>query len=144
MPQVPRYSFEIDVNVAWGDMDALGHVNNVTYARYFETVRAEFFLNLKRRHNFEMPADRAMFMTSLHINYRRQLVFPARLTLTLGIVEVHARSLVLGCSMWDGEGQCVADGESHHIWIDLQRTRPTRMPPDFQRVAQELMFQEDD
>ena len=85
MPQVPRYSFEIDVNVAWGDMDALGHVNNVTYARYFETVRAEFFLNLKRRHNFEMPADRAMFMTSLHINYRRQLVFPARLTLTLGI-----------------------------------------------------------
>ena len=31
--------FELDIPVRWGDMDALGHVNNIMYFRYFEQVR---------------------------------------------------------------------------------------------------------
>ena len=29
-------------NVQWGEMDALGHVNNVQFIRYFETARVNF------------------------------------------------------------------------------------------------------
>ena len=29
----------VEIPVAWGDMDAMGHVNNVVYFRYFETAR---------------------------------------------------------------------------------------------------------
>jgi acyl-CoA thioester hydrolase len=32
--------------VAWGDMDAFGHVNNVTYFRWFESVRIHFFATI--------------------------------------------------------------------------------------------------
>ena len=28
----------VDIPVAWGEMDAFGHVNNVMYFRYFETA----------------------------------------------------------------------------------------------------------
>jgi acyl-CoA thioester hydrolase len=31
------------VAVAWGDMDALQHVNNLVYLRWFETARIAFF-----------------------------------------------------------------------------------------------------
>lgn len=33
--------------VAWGEMDALQHVNNVVYFRYFETARIDYFAHLK-------------------------------------------------------------------------------------------------
>ena len=33
------YPVRIAVPVAWGEMDAMGHVNNVVYLRYFESVR---------------------------------------------------------------------------------------------------------
>ena len=36
----------VEVPVAWGDMDALGHVNNAVYFRYFETARIRFFAEL--------------------------------------------------------------------------------------------------
>ena len=29
----------MEIPVAWGDMDAFQHVNNVTYFRYFESIR---------------------------------------------------------------------------------------------------------
>lgn len=35
----------VSIPVAWGEMDALGHVNNVAYFRYFETARVAFVLD---------------------------------------------------------------------------------------------------
>ncbi|MGL4640770.1 MAG: acyl-CoA thioesterase, partial [Shewanella sp.] len=35
-----------EIPVAWGEMDALQHVNNVVYFRYFETARIDFFNRL--------------------------------------------------------------------------------------------------
>jgi len=32
-----------EIPVAWGEMDAFNHVNNVVYFRYFETARIEYF-----------------------------------------------------------------------------------------------------
>ena len=33
----------IELPVVWGDMDAYGHVNNIIYFRYFESVRIAYF-----------------------------------------------------------------------------------------------------
>ena len=34
--------FELEIAIRWGDMDAMGHVNNTVYFRYFETIRIEW------------------------------------------------------------------------------------------------------
>jgi acyl-CoA thioester hydrolase len=36
----------VEIPVAWGEMDALQHVNNVFYFRYFETARIAYFEKL--------------------------------------------------------------------------------------------------
>ena len=36
----------VEIPVAWGDMDAMGHVNNAVYFRYFETARISCFADL--------------------------------------------------------------------------------------------------
>ena len=33
----------IELPVVWGEMDAYGHVNNIIYFRYFESVRIAYF-----------------------------------------------------------------------------------------------------
>ena len=38
-----NYPVVLDVCVAWGDMDALGHVNNARYFSYFESARLAYF-----------------------------------------------------------------------------------------------------
>ena len=37
------FSFIIDLKVDWGDMDALQHVNNIEYFKYFQTARIAYF-----------------------------------------------------------------------------------------------------
>jgi acyl-CoA thioester hydrolase len=37
------YPVVIEIPVAWGEMDAFGHVNNIIYFRYFESARIAYF-----------------------------------------------------------------------------------------------------
>jgi acyl-CoA thioester hydrolase len=37
------YPVTIEIPVAWGEMDAFQHVNNVVYFRYFESARIAYF-----------------------------------------------------------------------------------------------------
>lgn len=39
---IAQYPVVVEVPVAWGEMDAYGHVNNIVYFRYFETARIAY------------------------------------------------------------------------------------------------------
>ena len=41
-----NYPVTIQIPIAWGEMDAFQHVNNVAYFRYFESVRIAYFEQL--------------------------------------------------------------------------------------------------
>ena len=39
--QTKKLTLEMVIPIRWGDMDAMGHVNNTIYFRYLEIVRIE-------------------------------------------------------------------------------------------------------
>lgn len=43
IPALESFPVVLTQNVLWGDMDALQHVNNTVYFRYFEDVRLAYF-----------------------------------------------------------------------------------------------------
>ena len=43
LEKLEEYPVRVEIPVAWGEMDSLGHVNNIVYFRYFETARMEYF-----------------------------------------------------------------------------------------------------
>ena len=44
-----QHPIHTDITVAWADMDALQHVNNVVYLRYFEIARIDFLNKIKMK-----------------------------------------------------------------------------------------------
>ena len=68
------FPVRIEIPVAWGDMDAFGHVNNVVYLRWFESARIAWFERVG------IP-DRAgggigPILASTHCQYVRPLAYP--------------------------------------------------------------------
>lgn len=70
-----RYPVAITIPVAWGEMDAFQHVNNVTYARWLESGRIAYFerLGLLARMRAEGIGP---ILARLSIEYRRPVTFP--------------------------------------------------------------------
>jgi acyl-CoA thioester hydrolase len=46
LPDDKRLGFEMLIPIRWGDMDAMGHVNNTVYFRYLESLRIEWFRSI--------------------------------------------------------------------------------------------------
>ena len=70
MKHLEDFNVIVEQKVAWGEMDALSHVNNAVYFRYFETARIEYFDQIEIFKMFDLRELKLMFLdpTDLIIN----------------------------------------------------------------------------
>lgn len=64
------WPFAQERRVEFGDLDAMGHVNNVVFLRYFETARIAYLAELAPDHDPSKPDDFGLIFAECHINYR--------------------------------------------------------------------------
>ena len=123
------------IPIRWGDMDAMGHVNNTVYFRYMEQARIGWFDAL-------VPEDEAWKSTGIVIanatcNFKRPLGYP-------GTVDVKVYTGKLGGSsvptyyelVLDADKVIYADGEATVVFIDMKTQKPVRIPEDIRRRLQ--------
>lgn len=120
----------VEISVAWGDMDALGHVNNAVYFRYFETARIQFFAELGlgavAQSNGVGP-----ILHSASCRFRIPLTHPDTVTVGAQIGEVGDDRFVMRYrAVSHQHGVVAADGESLIVTFDYATGSKTRVPDD--------------
>lgn len=65
----------LQLRVAWGEMDAFGHVNNIVYFRYFESTRIAYFERLQYMELMEQTGI-GPILGSTQCRYRLPLTYP--------------------------------------------------------------------
>lgn len=84
----------VEIPVAWGDMDAVGHVNNTVYFRYFETARIAGFAHLGL--DVPNPADGVgPILHSTKCRFRIPLTYPDTVTVGTRIGEISEDRFVM-------------------------------------------------
>lgn len=81
------YPITTDIPLRWSDMDALQHVNNTVYLRYFESARIVYFnrvglIDHRQQHGI------GPILHSVYCRFRIPLTFPDMVT-----VGIRARNL---------------------------------------------------
>ncbi|MGB3835265.1 acyl-CoA thioesterase [Castellaniella sp.] len=91
--QTPSGTFEIQLDIWWGDMDALRHVNNVAYFRYFEEARVRLF----RAMDLEPSKGRYCVLAHASCDFLKPLLYPASIVVGMTLVRVGQTSIELDC-----------------------------------------------
>ncbi|TGL59142.1 acyl-CoA thioesterase [Leptospira ognonensis] len=131
MPKPNKYKHRYKQQVAWGEMDAFGHVNNVTYVRYFESARADYFSAETLWDSPLKPVRFGPVLVHLDMDYRKQVVFPATLEITLEVDSISSRGFSVICSMWNEKDDCVATATAGLVWFDFEMGKPAQIPEIF-------------
>ena len=74
LPDGLRLVHEMRIPVRWGDLDAMGHVNNTVYLRYFETLRIDWLRGFEAEPN---PRGVGPVMANGFVNFLLELVVSA-------------------------------------------------------------------
>lgn len=118
----------VEIPVAWGDMDALGHVNNAVYFRYFETARIECFAELGLG-SIERSDGVGPILHSASCRFRIPLTHPDTVTVGAQIGEVGDDRFVMRYrAVSHHHGAVAADGESLIVTFDYATGSKARVP----------------
>ncbi|WP_159737498.1 acyl-CoA thioesterase [Vibrio atypicus] len=76
-----------EVQVAWGEMDALQHVNNAVYFRYFESARLEYFKRIKLLVNIAQ-SQVGPVLGETSCRYKLPITYPDTLVIGSKIIDL--------------------------------------------------------
>ena len=119
---------ETPIDLRWRDLDALNHVNNASFLTFFEEARLRWFASLPGPWT---SAEVQPVLAAAHINYRRQLNWPARVLAQLNCQRIGTTSLTIAHRLIDATQRDVvyADGDSVLVWIDPASGKSIALPP---------------
>ncbi len=117
------------IPIRWGDMDAMGHVNNTVYFRFMEQARISWFDRL-------VPEDAAWQSTGIVIanascNYKRALTYPGTVEVRLYVGAPGGASVPTFYELLlAGDPVPYADGAAVVVFVDMATQKSRRIPED--------------
>lgn len=141
-PQPPSradYRFFSRLDTRWMDNDIYGHVNNVVYYSYFDTVIAHYLM----REGGLDPWNGGIVGLAIETGCRfhRSIAFPD--TVHAGLRVGHlGRSSVryeIGIFRNDEDGAC-ADGHFVHVFVERATQRPVAIPDGLRAALQRILI----
>ena len=120
--------------VRWGEMDALGHVNNASYLRYFEESRILWSESLGLRLD---GTGEGMILLKASVTYKRQVSYPADIDIDLIAGDIGRTSFQLVNTLTiAGEAAPSAVGEFVIVWFDYRTNKPQPVPAALRAVLE--------
>lgn len=128
-PVLEDYPFRMSDNVRFADLDANQHVNNASFATYFETGRVA--LTKDPKYGLVSP-DLSWVMVRLAIHFRAELRWPGRIDLGLGVTRFGRTSVTYEQAVFS-EGECVASAQSVTVLVNDRTRQPTPLTENILR-----------
>ena len=133
------YRHFLTISTRWMDNDAYGHVNNVTYYSYFDTVVNEHLINAGGLDIAEDPV--VGYVVETQCLYRKPLTFPDAVDAGMRVVKLGTSSVTYEIGIFrQGDDDAAATGRFVHVWVNRQTQRPAPIPPRIRAALEPLVI----
>ena len=127
IPVSKKQVFEMHMPIRWGDMDAMGHVNNTSYFRYLETVRIDWMYSIGCVPD---PKGEGPVIVNAFCNFYKQLEYPGDVLIRMYASDPGRTTFETWGTMErvDQPGVIYAAGGATTIWVDFPSQKAAALP----------------
>lgn len=115
--------------IEWGDMDALGHVNNGRYFDYFQQARIEWLDSL----NLDMKQSIGPVVIHVACTFLKPIIYPATLTIKSSVHDLGRSSIMMDHDLYQGE-TLMTQGTSKIVWVDYRVNKSVPIPDSIRNL----------
>jgi len=117
----------LPISTRWSDNDVYGHVNNVVYYQWFDTVVNEFLIAHETLDIHE--GDAIGLVVETHCNYFSSVSFPEPVTAGLCVAQLGKSSVRYEVGIFrEDDHEASAQGHFVHVYVDRVTRKPTPIP----------------
>lgn len=120
------YKFFSPITTRWADNDIYGHVNNVVYYSYFDTVANTFLIE---KGGLDIHSGEVIgFVVNSQCDYFSPVAFPDRIEGGFRVNRLGNSSVEYGIAIFKrGESQACAAGTFTHVFVDRSTQKPVSL-----------------
>ncbi len=127
MTTLDSYPHRLAIPTRWNDNDVYGHVNNVEYYAFFDTVINAYLiesggLDIHAGHVIGLCAES-------HCEFKAALAFPETVQAGLRVGHLGRSSVRYEIGLFASDGAPAAAGWFVHVFVDRATRRPAEIPP---------------
>jgi acyl-CoA thioester hydrolase len=134
---VNAYPHRLAIPTRWNDNDVYGHVNNVEYFAFFDTVINAYLI---REGGLDIHGgDVIGVCAESHCEFRGPLAFPETVTAGLRVGHLGRSSVRYEIGLFgDGSQEPAATGWFVHVFVDRETRRPAEIPARLRSALEAL------
>ncbi len=132
----PRLVHTLRMPIRWGDMDAMGHVNNTVYFRYIEQARISWFDEIACAPD---PTGEGPVIVNAHCTFIKQLKYPGEIEVRT-LVGPPGRSsfeMLHEIRLIDAQGvpgTLHASGGAKVVWVNFPAEKSVPVPDSLRAI----------
>ncbi|MEH0689898.1 acyl-CoA thioesterase [Vibrio cholerae] len=117
-----------EIPVAWGEMDALQHVNNAVYFRYFETARLEYFAKIDLLVNIQ-KTQIGPVLSETQCRYKLPVTFPDTLLVGSRVIDLQQDRFSMEYQIVSKKlGKVTTTGRATCVMFDFKHNTKATLP----------------
>ena len=127
IPEIKKLVHEMIIPIRWGDMDAMGHVNNSVYFRYLETIRINYF---EKFGCVPDPQGTGPVILNAFCSFYKQLEFPGDVLAKMYVSDPARTTFESWCTLsrTDQPDVIYAAGGATTVWVDFPQQKAVPLP----------------
>ncbi|MCH9638478.1 MAG: acyl-CoA thioesterase [Betaproteobacteria bacterium] len=123
--QITEFPFSLQQELSWGDMDALNHINNVNYFRYFENARLKYFESIGVIEEMEKTKV-GPILGATECKYLLPLTYPDTISVGVIVSQIREKRLTMQYAIYSQKLEKIAaEGSAEIIFVDFAIGRST-------------------
>ena len=131
------YSFFKNITTRWADNDIYGHINNVVYYSYFDTVANQYLIEFADFNPISAPVIGVIVHSNC--NYIKAIAYPDKIEAGLTVKKLGRSSVTYGIGVFrQGESAACAYGEFVHVFINRKDSLPISIPTKIRESLQKI------
>ena len=132
------YPVVIEQNVAWGDLDMHGHVNNVWYFRYIENARIAYYEKIQK-YEYETQTGTSFVLAATECRFRHPITYPATISVGARVSEIQSDRMIMTYRLVNpAEDYLLAEATATLVSFDYQKNKKSAFPRELQRRIENL------
>jgi len=127
----PDFKLSLEIRIDWSDLDMYEHVNNVSYMRYLQSGRVNFW-EASGIHEFYRSSNQGTMLVSTKCDFKKALFYPGNAIVKTKLDFIGNTSFGLKHIILNEKDEICAEGDDVVVCFDFEK-KETFAVPDWMR-----------
>ena len=132
-----EYKLSLDLRIDFSDLDMHRHVNNLTFIRFLQSGRVNFWEATGLAKMFS-ESNKGAILVSTHCDFMKSLFYPGTATVKTKLAYIKNSSFGLDQLILNEQGEVCAKGQDIAVFFDFSQDKALPIPEELKKVMQQF------